>query len=359
MDIVERIYKSLEDAQATTPTRSYLGMSGLGHGCLRKLWSDWRWLNLSNKKAEVLLKFDDGFASEDITAARIRVALPEATLITHKPNGEQVGFIDLCGHLRGHIDGTALGLPEFEDEWVIWEHKCSDRVVANKLERGILKHGMHCALEQWNWVYYCQAILYMYYSKLDHHFMTVSHSGSRAYIYVITPADNKLAETLIEKASMVIASDKPPEKISDKRDFFMCNMCDNQPTCFDHKSPYVSCRSCIHSSPVINMQDDKGDGQWLCELNDKTIEKAVQKVGCGEHLFIPELLDTWADFIGAHPVHNAIEYLNKLNGNTFYNGSGDISFFTSNDMFACDTQMLGDPNLDDIISTFDAVIEKE
>ena len=44
------------------------------------------------KKAEVLLKFDDGFASEDITAARIRVALPEATLITHKPNGEQVGF---------------------------------------------------------------------------------------------------------------------------------------------------------------------------------------------------------------------------------------------------------------------------
>ena len=189
--------------------------------------------------------------------------------------------------------------------------------------------------------------------------MTVSHSGSRAYIYVITPADNKLAETLIEKASMVIASDKPPEKISDKRDFFMCNMCDNQPTCFDHKSPYVSCRSCIHSSPVINMQDNQGDGQWLCELNDSVIEKAVQKVGCGEHLYIPELLDTWADFIGAHPEHNAIEYLNKLNGNTFYNGSGDISFFTSNDMFACDTQMLGDPNLDDIISTFDAVIEKE
>jgi hypothetical protein len=65
------------DNQNKVPSRGYLGMSGIGHDCSRKLWYDFRLCTFPDFDAITLLRFADGHASEALTAERIRLALPD------------------------------------------------------------------------------------------------------------------------------------------------------------------------------------------------------------------------------------------------------------------------------------------
>jgi len=119
MKTTDLIKQHIEDSQPDKPTRGYLGMSAIGHDCSRKLWYDFRFCTMPHFDAISLLRFADGHNSEDITAQRIRDAIPEMEFLTHKQNGEQFGFIDIGGHFRGHCDGIGSGFPEFGSEWAI------------------------------------------------------------------------------------------------------------------------------------------------------------------------------------------------------------------------------------------------
>ena len=44
----------------------------------------------------------------------------------------------------------------------------------------------------------------------------------------------------------------------------------------------VTCRSCLHSTPV--------DGGWHCARHDRMLAPAEQRAACSRHLFIPDLV---------------------------------------------------------------------
>lgn len=351
MKTIDFIKRHIEETQPTRPTRGYLGMSGVGNDCKRALWYGYRFVTYPHFPAETLLKFADGHNSEDITADRIRAALPESRLVTHTAAGEQLPFSDINGHFRGHCDGIALNLPEFPDQWVIWEHKCSDRVTVNKLVRAVDKHGEDKALANWNYVYYVQAILYMYYGKLDQHIMTVSHSGSRDYVQVITPANNYQAEAVIGIAKQVIASDKPLAKLRDDPEYYKCKWCDHSEVCHGTAAPEVNCRTCVFSAPDLTGDD----GKWICKKHHNfEIPMKTQVNGCDDHLYNPLTLGNFAKVIDA--TQSSVVYENTLTEKQFTNGkaAGD---FTSHEIFSCeDKAMLGNAHIEEIKRDYGAQI---
>ena len=211
-------------------SRDYLGMSALGHVCDAKLWLDFRFASVNSFPAGTLCKFADGHYSEDLTADRLR-AIPHLELQTHNDDGKQIGYSDIGGHLRGHMDGLIKGIIQAPKTMHVWEHKCTDEKYLRALERLIEKKGEKNALEAWNETYYAQAILYMHKSKSKRHFLTVASSGSRRYVEVRTEAKPKKAKELLARAKNIIATDKMPQKVSENDSYYLCKMCSNSGIC--------------------------------------------------------------------------------------------------------------------------------
>ena len=352
MKTVDLIKCHIDESQPRVPTRGYLGMSSVGHDCGAKLWYDFRFCTFPVFPADTLLKFADGHNSEDITAQRIRDAIPEMDFLTHKEDGEQFGFKDVFGHFRGHCDGVGSGFPEFEDgEWAIWEHKCSDRVVVNKLVRGIEKYGEDQALANWNFMYYVQAVLYMHYGNLKQHLMTVSHSGSRDYVQVITPANPSQAEQWITQAKFIITSAERPNRFREDPEYYQCKWCDHKDICHGDKAPEATCRTCIHLSPVVSGEE----GQWYCDKHNFNPTTKEQISACDHHLYIPSLLSNWADFEDAD-LTGAIEYKNKATGNTFKNGRCAGDYLSSEIKALEDKTLIGNQHINELKEDFDATI---
>lgn len=347
-DIIEA---HIEDTQPKAPTRGYLGMSGIGHDCVRKLWYDFRFANYPHFTGETLLKFADGHYSEDLTAERMRAAMPDLVLKTHKPDGEQYGFKDVYGHFRGHIDGIARNLPEWDaGTWAIWEHKCCDRVKANKLVK-LAENDESSALANWNFTYYIQAILYMYYAKVDHHLMTVAHSGSRKYVQVKTPANHELAEEWVQCANYVVTTMSPPDRYRDDPEYYQCKWCDHNKVCHSDALPEVNCRTCIHCMPVIG--GDNVDGEWHCKRHDKIITTKEQIAACDKHLYNPIYFEGRAYV--AEAGHDYILY--RINdSNAVFTNTSDHDGFSSTELKATAFTLLKDSTLMDIKSRFDGEI---
>jgi hypothetical protein len=146
--------------------------------------------------------------------------VPNVELITHDEANQQYGFKN--GILRGHYDGVINGIRGLST-WAIWEHKATNEKNFNKLVK-LASNLEHMALQQWNPVYYAQAVVNMHHEKLDYHYMTVSTAGLRDYTSVLTEANPTFAEGLITKANRLATMKEPPQKIGGK-DYFGCKMC--------------------------------------------------------------------------------------------------------------------------------------
>lgn len=280
---LEAADRALEAKENGRPPRSYLGMSGIGHPCARKVWFDWRWVSTARHNAETLKRFADGHHGEDVQAARLRM-VRGVTLLTIDPaTGRQFGHTDHNSHFRGHMDGAILGLLQAPKTWHVWEHK----QVGEKKQASLIKlkaeRGEKNALSAWDTTYYSQACLYMHYSGMTRHYLTCSTPGGRSTVSVRTDADETTALKLIAKAERIIASKNPPERISQDPSWYECRWCDHNEVCFGKSMPQRNCRTCLRSTPVAA-------GAWHCAKYDDLIPFDAQMRGCDWQLFIPELL---------------------------------------------------------------------
>jgi hypothetical protein len=312
-------------ANAEEP-RPYLGMSGIGHPCLRKSWYDFHWCSPKKLKAETQYKFDDGNAGEALMAARLRM-VKGIELQTHDWDGMQFGFADIHGHFKGHLDGAIKGLLQAPKTPHVWEHKQVEDAKQAKLEKLVAQNEKE-ALKQWDIIYYAQAILYMFYSELTRHYLTCSSPGGRRTISVRTDASKKAAETLIKKAEHIIASDVPVDRMTNDPAHFMCkSFCDHADLCHLTAAPKVNCRTCAHSSPV--MEGEAGD--WYCKVHGDKIPTDFQRTGCDRHIYNPALLVNIGE--PQKGSDEQVEYINKTNGKPFANG---IDGYSSHEIHAAD-----------------------
>ena len=339
----EAIYRAYEERAAAEKPRPYLGASALGDPCHRRLWYGFRLAQPVFFSGRILRLFSTGHREEGRAVSDLR-AIGAEVWDRDPATGGQFAIPPLCdGHLRGHADAVAKGLPEMPDVAVLIDFKT---VSVKKLE--LLKdNGLRLQYPK----YYTQAQIYM--GGLD--------LQQAMYLFVAKDTDELHCEWMtfdethyrqaIQKAERIIASDRPPIREYSSADYFECRWCDYKNLCWGDEVAQVNCRTCVHATPVA-------DGKWQCELLDAERDLDEQLSGCDSHLFIPEL-------VGGATATDAgkqwVEYRHNTSGNVFRNvpkGIDDKSLpghYSSREI-ATGNALLGDAGVDLIRAQFDGEV---
>lgn len=263
-------------------TRGYLGMSSLGHPCMRKLWYQFR-LCGSNLPpfAPWLLRL---FARGHLEEVRINEYLRNAGIQLYEVNpqtGKQFEYVAAYGHAKGHSDGLVFNLPERPLEWGLLEEKTHNSNNFGKLKRqGVKKaHPIH----------YCQCQRYMEAHnrtyQYQHHqprlnfalYIGVCKNTDHWYAEIIE-YDTDAIDMLLNREMSVIESDSPPQRLINDKDFYTCKFCDFRAVCHE-RHPYPKhCRTCEWIAVCDN-------GEWRCENFDQAtpsgpLTLAEQLIGC-------------------------------------------------------------------------------
>ena len=224
--LLSAIDRMLEAESSESPPRDYLGASSVGEPCNRKIWYR------LNRPPEVhsaltLRRFLDGHRTEELITSWLR-RLPFIELHTHKVDGTQYGFED--GKFQGHYDGVIRGIPCAPKTWHILEIKCCNETKFKKL-KDLVRQDEKTALQKWDEVYYAQAVLYMHKENIDRHYLIAATPGGRELTSVRTNQNREFALQLIDKAHRILKMTIEPARISEKKDFYMCNWCNFKDEC--------------------------------------------------------------------------------------------------------------------------------
>jgi hypothetical protein len=272
---------AMESLQENNP-RGYLGASAVGDPCERKLWLNFRWVKRGFIEAGGLRRINDGHRGEQVVADMLRL-VQGVNLSTEKEPGVQHSFEALGGHFRGNCDGLISGLLQDPDELYVWECKVINENKFKKLQK-LRMADENTALKNWDYIYYAQAQIYMHYFGTKKHYLTAASPGVRDLTSVCTLYVQEEAEMFTEKAKRVIFADRPASKISNDPAWHECKYCTFHQMCHGTDMPRKkSCRTCLHSSALPT-------GGWKCDLYDKDLDIEVQKRGCDQHLFVPDLV---------------------------------------------------------------------
>ena len=337
--------ETVEANKRKTRKPPYLGASTIGETCERKLWLSWRMAKTEEFTAEQLYRFEDGYRIEDILASRLG-RVHGVKLRTIDPvTGYQFNMIAVDGHLRGRIDGRIAGLLQAPETEHIWEAKACDEKKQALLVKAKAEHGEKNALKAWDITYYAQAVLYMQQLGITRHYLTCASPGARSTVSVRTNADNDYAVSLLQKAERIKKEPNLPVGISDNPAWWQCKGCAFSELCHQQKVAEVNCRTCLHSTPVIN-------GEWHCARYKQNIPAGFQCSGCEHHLFIPSLIP-YAKAVDGNELENWVEY-QKADGTIFRNGQNKPDF-SSHELSACvDHSVMADQTITDLRQQFDA-----
>ena len=286
--------------------RNHLGASLIGNKCIRSLWYGFRWSLPAMFEGRILRLFETGQQEEDRIIRNLRDIGIEVW--NQDENGNQFRFKTLGGHFAGSIDGVVLGIPESAKTPHLLECKTAN----DRIFKLIQKNGVQAEKPE----HYAQMVIYMEFLELTRALYFVVNKNTDEIYTERIKEDPAEVKRLILKAEQVIRSDVPPQGISDNPSWWECKFCDYWKLCFDDFVPAVNCRTCAHSTPVIN---DGLKGLWFCNLCKPTLNQNP-KAGCQDHLFIPDLIP-YAEPINANTDANWIEYVHKKNGNVFRNVS--------------------------------------
>lgn len=212
------------------PVREYLGASRLGVECERALQFEYVKAPVDHGRdtqGRMLRIFERGHVMEDCMVAWLRDA--GFDLRTRKHDGEQFGFSDAHGRLRGHVDGVIVGGPEGFSYPALWENKC----LGAKSWRELETKGLAVSKP----VYAAQVALYQAHLQLHEHpalFTAINADSMDIYVELV-PFDAALAQRMTDRAVKVIDATEAGEQLP--RSFqepthFECRMCAWQDRCW-------------------------------------------------------------------------------------------------------------------------------
>lgn len=279
---LEAADRALEEQAAQERPREYLGMSQIGDSCSRKLWYDFRKVGREKFDAATLKRFQDGHRTESLIIDRLRM-VDGITLVSHREDGNQIGYKDLDGHFSGHLDGDIIGILQAPKTPHVLEVKCCSEKKFKELQKAVAELGEKQALKKWNPVYYTQGMLYCEYHMRTRHYLVVATPGGRDWMGVRTNADPAHAIQAKAKAKRIIEAQEPPDKLSNDPSYFECRYCSYKGVCHNGDMPERNCRTCLHSSIMQN-------SEWHCSRFGKKLTFDEQLAGCPAHLYLPKLV---------------------------------------------------------------------
>ena len=312
LDALDRLHAQAGNGEMS---RMHLGASQIGRPCSRAIWYVFRWAIPRKISTSGYRAIQDGHRGEQVMADWLR-AVKGIQLWTEDENGQQFGFQSLSGHFCGSVDGVILGIPQAPKTPHVWEHKQTNEKKFNKLGKLISGHGEKAALALWDEVYFAQAQIYMRKMKLSRHLLTVCTPGNRAIMACRTEYDKTQSDLLMQKAEKIISAERPPLRLSERPDYFVCKQCEYHQLCHAGAEPSVHCRTCAHSTAQVSSDDGT---PWRCELHVKSLNEINQRNGCESHAFHPDLLSNWANPQRADKKTGAITF-KRFDGVIFVNG---------------------------------------
>lgn len=339
---VQAVYAAWEkEGNKDKGHRPHLGASLIGNECRRALWYTFRWAKDKHHKGRLLRLFNRGHNEEDIFIKELKSAGFEV-YAEDDTTGKQYQFADCGGHFGGSMDGVGRGFLEAPHKWHALEFKTHSDKSFNDLKNN--------GVEKSKPMHYSQMQIYMHLSGgLDRAFyLAVNKNTDELYSERIR-YDEKLAGLLMKKAWDVIQSDKPLERMTEDPTFYKCKFCDYHALCHQQEVAAVNCRTCAHSTAVID-----GNATWTCERSGNIIATDKQREGCEDHRFIPDLIP-YATASDASEEENWVEYT-LADGTTLKNGSKGERCYTSTELHHLDPALVGDKGLEQLRSQFDGKI---
>jgi hypothetical protein len=313
-----KIFASYE-AAADDGHRPHLGASQIGHRCERYLWLTFRWARKANFSGRMLRLFATGQLEEARIVADLRAI--GVQVYDLDSDGKQWRVNDIGGHFGGSMDAAVIGLPEAPKTWHVAEFKTHNR----KSFEDLAKRRVQAAKPQ----HYAQMQVYMGLTHMDRAvYVAVNKDNDELYIERVEfdPAE---FTRLTERAERVIGAAEPPLRISADPSWWECKMCDYAALCHGTALPEVNCRTCAHSTPETD-----GDARWTCARDKTDLPLHKQHAGCGQHRYIPIMLEKVAEQIDV--VDDEVVYRVLEGGATFRNGNGPGSL-TSLELAALET----------------------
>ncbi len=286
---VEAIYAAYE-ADGDDGFRDHLGASLIGKDCERALWHDFRWTTRGRFPGRILRLFETGQLEEDRIVRNLRRT--GATVLEVDPDTGRQWRVESCGgHFGGSLDAVAIGLLEAPKTWHVLEFKTHSAKSFAELRRD----GVRLSKPR----HFAQMQVYMHLTGLTRAmYVAVCKDTDEIHVERL-PADRQEGERLLAKAGRIVFAQHPPSRISNDPAWWQCRLCEHHEVCHEGAAAEITCRSCLHSTPV--------EGGWHCARWDRSLSSANQRRACERHLFIPDLVpgvvldagDDWVEY-GLH-----------------------------------------------------------
>jgi hypothetical protein len=265
------IYRAYEDANEHWDSLG-ISVGDLGGECDRELFYNLRWASpaeqIDGQKISIFRTGDywETRLVEDLEAAGVTVF------------GQQDRIRLAGGHIRGKIDGRALGIHEAPVTEHLLEFKSSKEDQFKK----VVKEGVKAAKP----LHWGQLQIGMHMFGLSRAAYVIVNKNTDERKLFRYEYDVEYCLRQIARAERIILSDDPPPRVCKKIDDFRGVFCKHKAVCFEGAMPRVTCRSCLHSAPEMH-----GDAAWSCARFTKPLSFAEQKEGCPAHLFLPGFID--------------------------------------------------------------------
>lgn len=231
---VNSAINALLDTAATNEQReerrTYLGASGIGSECLRKVQYDWQCDSVHAARTKRI--FSRGHMFEEISVK----ALAQAGFRMERGT-PATAFSAADDLFKGHADGILMAGPDVPGLTLpaLWEHKALGSSGWKKIEKYGLKH----AYPQ----YYDQVQLYMAYLELDANpaLFSAVNADNCEMLHLLVPYDPQAAQAASDRAVSVIKATKAGEllpRVTEKGPTdWRCKMCSHRERCWAWDQP--------------------------------------------------------------------------------------------------------------------------
>lgn len=265
IDHLDPIVHALEHYQIPEEKRPYLGISGLGGICNREKWYTFRWAYTFFKTPKLHRLFNRGHREEPV----VKAELERAGIKTFHMVPEQVEVVGVMGHLKGHPDGELENVPGAEKT----RHLAEIKTANNKKFVEFSKFGVKDSNEQ----YWCQGQMYCHYRELKRGLFIITNKDNDDRYYERFKYDRVYCEEQEDKALDILISPVPPQRISERPEWYECRYCNAYNVCHNGARPDRNCRTCTNA----RIQDN---GEWHCAVwPGKPIPEEFQRTGCADH----------------------------------------------------------------------------
>lgn len=248
----------LDEPMFERTNRPYLGMSEIGHSCVRYLWYSFRWAFEESHSSRMQRLFHRGHREEPEIISELRK-------IGYVVDNQQLEFEGMFGHAKGHCDGEVKGVVEASKTTHILEIKTMNE----KNFRDLIKSGVKLSKP----VYWGQAQLYMNYGKRTRCLFVAVNKNDDSYYIERIRIDKDTVFKLKSRGKGVILSERPPTRPYSKS-WYECRYCSASDICHNGATMRRHCRTCNHCGPT-------NGGKWMCYLSEETlIDEDKQHIGC-------------------------------------------------------------------------------